>query len=403
MLPSQNAAITFPEPDFHRDPFLVIWEVTRACHLACRHCRARARRYRDPGELTTGEGLGLLDQISSFRNPLLVVTGGDPLWRDDLFVLMEAAHRKGLRVTFTPSATPLLTPEAIRRARQPGARRMALSLDGSIAKRHDAFRGVPGSFRRTREAIEAARETGLPVQINTSLTRQTFEDLRGIGELVRTLQPALWAIFFLIPTGRGRIRDLVPPEIIESILHWLYDYSRTAGFPIKTTAAPHFRRVATQRLLQDRRRGNGKTEIPDKRFFTKGTSADGIRLSRLAVNDGNGLCFISHTGEVYPSGFLPVSAGNVREKSLVEIYRNAPIFKQLRDVSLLRGRCGICPFKKICGGSRARAFATTGDYLMDDPACAYQPDCWNPTPSGDAKGVGIYSKITDPERHRSGG
>ena len=361
------------EKDFGQDPFIVIWEVTQACRLACVHCRATAQPDRHPLELTTAEGRALIDQIACFDDPLFVLTGGDPLERPDLFDLIAYAAGRGLRVTLTPSATPRLTPTAIRAARAAGARRMALSLDGSDAARHDAFRQVDGSFAITMTGLAAARERGLPVQINTTVCRRTIHDLPAIGELVRTQGVALWAAFFLVPTGRGKSEDLLSARETEEALGWLCDFSRTAPFPVKTTAATHYRRVVLEQMRRERETDAAAKVVAFARHRANFASPDGIPRARRGVNDGNGFCFISHTGDVYPSGFLPVTAGNVRRTSVVDLYRHSPLFQRLRDPDALKGRCGVCEYRRVCGGSRARAFAVTGDLMAEDPSCAYLP------------------------------
>ena len=348
--------------DFNENPFIVIWEVTRACQLHCMHCRAEAQRHRDPRELTTIEGLKLIDGIAAMAHPLLVFTGGDPLEREDLFEFIAHAKARGLEVAMTPSATPRVTKEKLALAKEAGLSRCAFSLDGSVASIHDRFRGTKGSYDLTIGALDNLRELGLPIQLNTTVSRYNVDDLPRIADIAQEYNAALWSLFFLVPTGRGREQDMVSAETAERIMEWLYEQARVRSFGIKTTAAPHYRRVVLQHqkeLLA------GASQLP--------TGRPDLLRPRQSVNDGNGFVFISHIGDVYPSGFLPVNAGNVRQSSLSDIYRNDPIFQALRDSSMLKGRCGACEFKAVCGGSRARAYAMTGDYLQEDPACAYQP------------------------------
>jgi len=346
---------------FARAPRMIYWEMTRACDLACRHCRAEAIPWRDPAELTTEEALGLLDQIVAFGEPRphLVCTGGDPLKRPDLEAIIAAGTARHIGVSLAPSATAALTREALARLRAAGMQSMSLSLDGSTAARHDAFRGVPGCYETTLRAARWARELGIPLQLNTLVTADTLDDLPALYALARSLEIMRWSLFFLVPTGRGRaLRELAAPEA-EAVMHWLYDRAREAPFAVAATEAPHFRRVALARMRDE------------------GLSAEQIRRHPIGrgfgVRDGNGVMFISHRGEVTPAGFLPVVTGNIREHALVELYRAHPVFTDLRTPARLRGKCGRCEYRGLCGGSRARAYAHTGDYLAADPLCAYLP------------------------------
>lgn len=350
-----------PHSDFAKCPFLVLWEMTQACDLACVHCRAAAQPARHPLELSTTEGFRLIEQIRRCGTPLLVLTGGDPLKRPDLFELIRYGVRRRLRVTMTPSGTPLLTRDAVHQLQRAGLARLALSLDGSTAAIHDRFRGVEGSYAWTLNGIQYAHAAGLPVQINTTITRHNLHDLDALGDLLRGLGIVLWSVFFVVPTGRARPEDDLTPLEYEAVLHWLYDCAQRAPFDLKTTAAPHYRRVVLQRHRAEGYQDRGPRQ------------ADAIGRAAPGVNDGKGVCFVSHRGEVYPSGFLPLSAGNVRHRSLVAIYRQAPLFRALRDPEQLRGKCGRCEYRKICGGSRARAYAYSGDYLAADPGCIYEP------------------------------
>jgi len=347
--------------NFDDSPFLVIWELTQACDLACVHCRACALADRNPFELTTGEGFRLLETVRSFGDPLMVFTGGDPLKRPDLFLLLEKSVSLGLRTTITPSATPLLNAGAIDRFRQCGVARMAISLDGPDAASHDGFRRVDGSFARTMFGLEYARHVGLATQINTTVTRHNLDRMDEIGGLVHTFGARLWSVFFLVATGRASASQDLTAEEYEEVFRFLYDLSKTAPFDIKTTEAQHYRRyVAQQRKAEG---GSGQRSAPPPEVIQR----------QAGINDGKGFVFVSHTGEIYPSGFLPVSAGNVRRDSLVDVYRNSPLFRTLRNADTLRGKCGDCEFRNLCGGSRSRSFALTGDYLAEDPRCVYRP------------------------------
>ena len=376
------------EADFSQAPFTVVWEVTRACALACKHCRAEAQPLRHPQELTLEEGYRLIDQIKSFGDPVFVITGGDPMMRKDLPDIIRYAVSKGLRTSLTPSATRMVTKERLQQVKDAGVLRLAVSLDGSTAEIHDAFRKIPGTFDRTMQIIHDIREVDLSFQINTTISRYNLDDLPNMLELVRNSGAVQWSLFFLVPTGRGNAEDMITPEQHEQVFNWLYELSKKEPFDIKSTAAQMYRRVVIQReraaqaaesALPQAAGAEGYTP-PGSRHEMPVTVAgagfqykDGLNRPVKGVNDGNGFVFISHIGEVCPSGFLPLAAGNVREESLVDIYRNAPLFKELRDPGRLKGRCGQCEFKIVCGGHRGRAYALTGDYLETDPACVFQP------------------------------
>jgi radical SAM protein len=340
----------FLKIDFDQSPFIVIWEVTQACDLACLHCRASAQPHHNPLELDTSDGFKLIDQICEFGSPLLVLTGGDPIKRPDIYDIIRYANGKGLRVAMTPSGTPLMTPAVIKKLKEAGLSRLAISLDGSHPELHDKFRQVPGSFQWTMKAIQAAHDVHLPVQINTTMTRYNLHDFSELEQKMIALEIALWSVFFLVPTGRGQEKDELTADEYEWILNRLYDFSRTAPFDIKTTAAPHYRRVTLQRARADgilkyiKRKGTIGFHI----------GQDAIGRAAKGVNDGNGFVFISHLGQIFPSGFLPLSAGNVRQDQLVDVYRHSDLFTSLRDMDGLKGKCGLCEFKNVCGGSRAR-------------------------------------------------
>jgi AdoMet-dependent heme synthase len=335
---------------FDHAPLRVYWEVTRACDLACRHCRAAAVPDRDPAELDGAEALAVLEQIAAFGppGPHLVLTGGDPLKRPDLFDLIAAARARGLKVSVSPSATPLLTRGTIGRLRAAGVDAISLSIDGSTPERHDAFRGFRGTFARTLAAAHAAGDVGLPVQINTLVAAETLSDLPEIYALARGVGAARWSLFFLVTVGRGSVLQPVTAPEAEAVMGWLVALSARGRPVVTTTEAPHFRRVVQQRGG----RGAGH--------------AGGVR-------DGNGVLFISHTGDVTPAGFLPTVLGNVRRDDLVALYRDAPLLVALRDPDHFGGRCGRCEYRYECGGSRARALAATGDPLAEDPQCRYEP------------------------------
>lgn len=345
---------------FAEAPFLVIWEVTQACDLACMHCRASARPDRDADELETGEGFALLDRVRAMGDPLMVFTGGDPLKRPDLFALLRHSVSIGLRTTVTPSATPLLTATAIREFRKCGIARMAVSLDGPDIATHDRFRGVHGSFDRTMAALDEARTIGLDTQINTTVTRYNLDALDRIAAIVSGYGAKLWSVFFLVPTGRASEKYDLTAEEYEKVFAFLYETSKTAPFDIKTTEAQHYRRYVAQR-----RKAEGAKAGPEKSWAGIGRQS--------GINDGKGFVFISHRGEIFPSGFLPMPSGNVRFEDIGDVYRNAPLFLDLRNPGEFHGKCGVCEYRNLCGGSRSRAYALTGDHLGSDPRCVYQP------------------------------
>lgn len=360
--------------DFNKDPFIVIWELTRACELHCLHCRAEAQLKRDPRELTFEEGKRLIDQIDEMNNPLLVFTGGDPLMREDVFDIASYAVQKGLRVSMTPSATPNVTKEAIEKAKKVGLSRWAFSLDGPNAQIHDHFRGTEGSFALTMERIKYLHELEIPIQINTTISRYNLPYLEEMAALIEKLDCVLWSVFFLVPTGRGLKKDMISPVEHEKVFQWLYDLSKRVSFDIKTTAAQHYRRVVIQQRRKEMKQHKEEIRYLDA-LTEKGLTGSIDRLGRApkGVNDGNGFIFISHIGDVYPSGLLPIKVGNVREASLPEIYRNSPILQDLRNPDKYKGKCGVCEFRHVCGGSRSRAYAITGDYLESEPFCIYIP------------------------------
>jgi AdoMet-dependent heme synthase len=352
--------------DFNERPFIAIWEMTQACDLACVHCRASAQPDRNPMELSTDEGKHLIEQIAALKVPVFVLTGGDPIKRPDLFELIGHARSAGVRVSLTPSATPLLTRDVIVSLKEAGLARLAVSMDGASAETHDAFRGMSGSFARTLEAVHWANEIGLPVQINTTFSRRNINEIDSIVALMEKLKITLWSVFFLVPTGRGKLNDLLSAEEFESVFAKVYSLSRTASFDIKTTEAQHYRRYLLQQRVTERKFGI-------EAVSQNARATDAIGRAPRGLNDGKGFVFISHKGEVFPSGFLPVSAGSIREQTLEEIYRESPLFRDLRDASKLEGKCGSCEFKEICGGSRARAYALTGNPHAEEPCCSYVP------------------------------
>jgi radical SAM protein len=364
---------------FERSPFIVIWETTRACALACVHCRAEAIPRRHPDELTTDEGKALMDRVREFGDPppIFVLTGGDPLRRPDVVDLVAHGTARGLSVSMTPSGTAAVTEPRLRALRDAGLARLAVSLDGATADVHDAFRRVRGSHAYTMRIIEHARTLGLPLQINTTVCRRTVGDLPALARQMEDYGVVLWALFFLIPVGRAEADQALDAQEIERVLEWAADLVPTVPFGIKTTEAPQFHRVLATRgaALAARGPGDASGDRALSRAVDPGARVRPPAIGRAgrAVTDGNGFVFIDHLGEICPSGFLPMSAGNVRRDDLVDVYREHELFRALRDADRLGGRCGACEYRTRCGGSRARAFAVGGDPLAEDPGCAYQP------------------------------
>jgi radical SAM protein len=343
---------------YARAPFMVFWEVTRACDLACFHCRASAVPRRDPRELSTAEGRRLLEEIAAMGTKVVVLTGGDPAKRPDLVELVRHGAVQGLRMALTPSATPLVTISLLERLRDAGLARLALSVDSASAERHDAKRGVEGAFARSIHLLEGARLLGLSTQMNTSIARYEPPELDGVAALAEQVGVSLLSVFFIVPIARAASVRPMSPRECEAALEHLARIAEAAPFDVKTTAAPHFRRV----LLQRKQRRSAVVGI-----------ADGIGRALRGVNDGQGVVFVSNRGAISPSGFLPIVCGNVRVEGLTKTYREHPLFLSLRDTTQLGGKCGRCEFRHVCGGSRARAYAASGDPLAFDPSCAYEP------------------------------
>jgi radical SAM protein len=376
--------------DFDKAPFLVIWETTQACDLACKHCRAEAQPNRHPDELTTEEAKQLLRDVRRFGPIIFVFSGGDCMKREDLVELVAYGKELGLRMAITPATTPLTSRAKLEELKAAGLARLAVSLDGSHPGIHDEFRRVDGSFQHGIRILRTSQELGISTQVNTVVARHNLDDFDNLCRLMTELGIVFWEVFFLVPMGRARPEDVASAEEFERVFHRLYDLSKTAPFDIKATAAPQYSRVVLQRKVAERRQG-GRTESSDVLTDGAGISlVDGIGRAR-GVNDGDGFLFVSHTGEIFPSGFLPVSAGNIRQADLVDVYRNAPLFRTLRDRTQFLGKCGVCEYLAVCGGSRARAYATTGDYLEAEPFCAHVPVKYQRlVESGDALPVGEY-------------
>lgn len=358
--PHASHAHTTPR-DLARNPMIVYWEMTQACGLACRHCRAEAMLQKHPNELNYNESRNLLQQIVGFGDPLphLILTGGDPMMRPDVYELIDEAVSLGIEVSITPAATQNLTREVIAKLKAHKIQSLGLSLDGSDAARHEAVRGVQGCFEWTMNAARYAAELDIPIQVNTLVSAETVDDLPAIYDLLLTYRVMRWSLFFLISVGRGKMLAPVSPERGEEIMRCTLDLSRHAPFAIKTTEAPSYRRVALETMR------------------ASGMPPEAIRRSSVyrgfGIRDGNGIVFVSNTGDIYPAGFLPLNVGNVRGDNLVTTYRDAPMMRSLHDPNTFKGKCGYCEYRIVCGGSRARAFTHTGDALESDPFCAYEP------------------------------
>ncbi|MBN2578818.1 MAG: TIGR04053 family radical SAM/SPASM domain-containing protein [Pirellulales bacterium] len=344
--------------DFAHSPLMFYYEVTQACDLVCKHCRASAQAEADPGELLPEQSRLLLEQIATFpRRPMVVLTGGDPLKRRDLFDLVRHAVGVGLEAALTPSATSLATRKAFERAHEAGVRRLGISLDGAESAVHDAFRGWEGSFTRTLEMLRYARELDFAVQVNTTVTRRNVHQIDALAELLADQAIAMWSVFFLVPVGRGVEEQRISPDEYEQVFARLWHHANHQPYAVKTTEAPHYRRFVLQH-------GGDPLAGP--------LSSPG-RRAPLGVGDGKGVMFVNHLGEIYPAGFLPLRCGWFPQDSVVEIYQRHPVFLALRDPDRFKDRCGVCEYRHVCGGSRARAYAVTGDYLETEPDCVYVP------------------------------
>jgi radical SAM protein len=349
--------------DFGRSPLIVFYEVTQACDLVCNHCRACAHATAHPHELATEQSLQLIDQVAEFPSPpLLVLTGGDPFKRADIFTLIEHASRRFLDVSITPSATPLVTPRAVARLRLAGISRLAISIDGADAQTHDAIRGVGGSFYRSLEILGEARAAGISTQVNTTLTPANVGQIDRIAAMLARQHIAMWSVFFLVPVGRANHLRRLSADQCEKAFNCLWRQSQQQTYAIKTTEAPHYRRFLIQHRQELKTTERGRNARPG--------------YVPLGVNDGNGIMFISHKGDIYPSGFMPLLCGRLPVDHLVGVYQDSPIFRELRDPHLLEGKCKACEFRRVCGGSRARAYAVTGNPFAEEPDCAYVPQAF---------------------------
>jgi AdoMet-dependent heme synthase len=374
--------------DFERRPLLVFWETTRACLLACAHCRASAMSQPLRGELSTEDGLDLIAQVAEFGRPypILVLTGGDLLMRGDVYELISAASSIGIPTCVSPSVTPLLTRDAVTRIKERGVKAVSISLDGAVPQTHEGIRGVNGHFPRTLEAISWFVEAGLRVQVNTTVMRRNVDELADVASLVGSLGAHMWEVFFLVGVGRGAELAELDAHTNEDVCHFLYDASQH-GFVVRTVEAPFFRRVAASRQTGRAQRAQAPTMHEVRAQFGLGETYSRLRTRldelmglpqlkpaahTVSTRDGKGIVFVSHDGEVYPAGFLPRSVGNVKRQRLLELYRGSELMRRIR-AGEFAGRCGVCTYNDLCGGSRSRALARSGDPLGEDPGCAFLP------------------------------
>jgi heme b synthase len=336
-------------------PGLIFWEVTKGCNLSCVHCRATATELASPKDLPTAQCLNIIDQIAAFSNPILVLSGGEPLYRSDIFQLAQYATEKGLRVALATNGT-LVTKEVAEKIVESGVQRVSISLDGSNADTHDGFRGIPGSFDAAIYGFRNLKALGMTVQINVTIAKHNAVELPKVLEMVRNLGADALHTFLRVPVGCGvdiAESQMVAPDECERILNWLHDQAAEAGIELNATCAPQYSRVERQRRAAEP--AIGPTEM------TKGCLA------------GTGVCFLSFEGEVFPCGYLPAIAGDLRKQQFADIWNNSAVFAGLRDSDKLEGKCGCCEFRNVCMGCRARAFAAKGNYMAEDPFCVYEP------------------------------
>lgn len=349
-------------------PRLVFWETTKACNLSCVHCRAVPQAACSSLELTTAEGFALMDRLAVSK-PVLILSGGEPLYRPDIYELGRYGRSVGLRMALATNGT-LIDREAARAIAEAGFQRVAVSLDGANPRTHDTFRGVPGAHTRALEALHRLRERGVSTQINSSIARHNVAELPQLLDLAVSMGASALHIFMLVPVGCGlRIADsqMLSASEYERVLHSFYDMSQTAAIDLKATCAPHYFRIRAERMVEERKQGNRTTT------FRPAGAGHPLHAMTRGCLAGTGVCFISHRGDVYPCGYLPVSAGNVRQTAFEDIWQDARVFCDLRNLKTSSGKCGACRYEGICGGCRARAYGATGDYMAGEPYCVYDP------------------------------
>jgi AdoMet-dependent heme synthase len=364
-------------------PRLVFWETTAGCNLNCIHCRRMTVADQLlPQDLSTPEAYRLVDEIAAFGRPILVLSGGEPLFRPDILDIARYATDAGLIVALATNGT-LVDAEMARRIKASGIRRVSVSFDGADAAAHDHFRG-PGAFQKSIIGIGYLREVGVPTQINTTVARHNVHQMPQTLELAKSLGAAALHLFLLVPVGCGvEIADdqQITPDEYEAVLNWMYDAERTSEIEMKATCAPHYFRVVRQRQVEERRAGMVRESIPSLHRQKQAGASDGhpgghpTAMSAMTKGclAGSGVVFISHRGEVFPCGYLPVEAGNIRRQPFREVWEESPLFAELRNPGLLEGKCGVCEFKMVCSGCRARAYGMTGAYLAEEPFCTYMP------------------------------
>jgi len=356
--------------DFNKSPMTVAWEITQACAFKCIHCRAQAQYHRNKKELSTKEGLLLINQIKKLGALILVITGGDPMIRKDLYTFIRYAKKIGLKVGISPSATNLLNYKSIEKLKESGVDIIHISLDGSTAEIHDKFRGFTGSFKKTLEIIKYINNLNIPLQIGTTISKRNMHNLADIKNILLKFNIHIWSLFFLVPTGRALAKEMISASEHESILEWIFKISQNIKFLIRTTAAQNYRRVFISNITEKMYSPQNKKILYEGKGYSFNLINDKIHKG---VNDGHGFCFIDHIGNVYPSGFLQIPADNVKNNNIKHIYRNSNLFIKLRSKNLLKGKCGICNFKYVCGGSRARAYSLHSDILESDFNCIFLP------------------------------